>query len=59
MILFTSECKYDDREKTHSSAPRQTASTAKIRCSFKGTFVKDVATGFGIQRGEDYKDEGQ
>lgn len=51
MILFTNECKYDDREKVHSSALKQTALSAKIRCSFKGTFVKDVATGFGIQRG--------
>ena len=59
VVLFTSECKFDDRDKTHSSPLKQTASSAKLKCSFKGIFEKDVATGYGIQRGENYKYEGQ
>jgi hypothetical protein len=30
-----------------------------LKCSFKGIFKNDIAVGYGVQRGEDYKYEGQ
>jgi hypothetical protein len=55
IIIFFSDCLYDDREL--QSHLRVTAG-GKIKCCFKGIFKADVACGFGVQKGENYKYEG-
>lgn len=58
MLIFNNQCLYNDRAAANTDQIKSTVGS-KLKCSFKGIFVKDIATGFGIQKGEDYKYEGE
>lgn len=62
LLIFTTECQFDDRNIDQGAstlkATMPAAGRAKMRCNFRGFFKADVACGPGIQKGENYKYDG-